>query len=55
MRKKCICGSEVIIPKKTEKKIVKCGSCGAIALLKKRNGRVRGLRFGFRKPLWSNI
>ena len=45
------CGSGILVPKKTDKKIVKC-ECGAIAPLKKRNGRVRGLKFGFHKPAW---
>ncbi len=48
--KKCQCGEPVLVPKKTDKKVVKCRECGAIALLKKRNGnRVRGLRFPFSK------
>ena len=49
------CGREILVPKKTKKKVVKCTNpeCGAIAQLKKRNGRVRGLKFGFHKPTWT--
>ena len=43
---KCICGREILVAKKTDKKSVKC-VCGASAPLKKRNGRVRGLKRGF--------
>ncbi len=47
--RKCTCGKPVMVPKKTDKKIAKCPKCGAVALLKKRNGRVRGLKHGFWK------
>jgi DNA-directed RNA polymerase subunit M/transcription elongation factor TFIIS len=53
MWRKCKCGEDVLIPKKTDKKTVKCPKCGALAPLKKRNGRVRGLKFGFHKPTWA--
>ena len=48
---KCVCGERVLVAKKTDKKIVKCPKCGAVASLKKRNGRVKGLKFGFQKPI----
>ena len=54
--KKCNeCGTKNLVPKKTHKKVVKCSNpkCGAVASLKKRNGRVRGLKFGFQKPIWD--
>ena len=52
---KCVCGERVLVAKKTDKKIVKCPNpkCGAFAQLKKRNGRVRGLKHGFYKPIWD--
>jgi len=52
---KCICGEEILVSKKTDKKFVKCSkpNCGATAPLKKRNGRVRGLKRGFHKSIWD--
>ena len=52
MRKKCnVCGSEVLIAKihAEKNKLIKCPYCYSIALLKikKRNGRVKGLKSCF--------
>ena len=49
MWKKCVCGNWVLVAKKTDKRVAKCPDCGAIAPLKRRNGRVRGLKYGFHK------
>ena len=56
-----VCGNDVAIPKRIDKKntkrdkdgrpIVKCGFCGATALLwKRRNGNVKGLKGCFVNP-----
>jgi DNA-directed RNA polymerase subunit RPC12/RpoP len=51
--KKCVCGENILVPKKTSKNAVRCPYCGASAPLKKRNGRVRGLKHGFNKSIWD--